>query len=458
MVGRQGHAAGAMVFWAALVGAACGDAATVADPPASAGGVGEPCYPNDTCDAELRCEQGRCEEGDGVPSCGDGRCDDEETFEACPEDCDAPPLPCGDDVCDASEDFESCPEDCPPPSLPRRVDVLVVLDDSGSMSEEQSLVAAALRTLPAALDDGSGAPDLHIGVVSTDMGVGDVVVPTCSTGGEGGALLVPASCDFLGSPYLIDAPPIGCTVTANAFGACTAHDCSTNHCTEGALVVDPDSGCPRCRNFDEAINDAAACLASLGTGGCGFERPLDAMRAALDAHPANAGFLRDDSVLAVLFVGDEDDCSAVEPHSFYDLNNVALGDPSFRCFHQSVTCDDNHAQIGPHEGCSALESPTALLTNVSEYVAFVSALRDPGRLVLHGIVGATNGGSVVVSELGGPRLDPTCTDATGSAFPGFRLEAFVNALEGGGVGSVCGALVPYDLSGFAARIRYALRR
>ena len=43
-----------------------------------------------------------------------------------------------------------------------------------------------------------------------------------------------------------------------------------------------------------------ACLATLGTGGCGFEQQLKAVRKALTIHAdgANAGFVRDDSLLA----------------------------------------------------------------------------------------------------------------------------------------------------------------
>jgi hypothetical protein len=57
----------------------------------------------------------------------------------------------------------------------------------------------------------------------------------------------------------------------------------------------------------------AACLATLGTRGCGLERQLDAARTAVvdRTRPGecNDGFLRDDAVLAVVVLSDEEDCS-----------------------------------------------------------------------------------------------------------------------------------------------------
>jgi hypothetical protein len=91
------------------------------------------------------------------------------------------------------------------------------------------------------------------------------------------------------------------------------------------------------------VSEAFACSAQVGTGGCGFESPLEAARWALDpARKANPGFLRPDSLLALIFVTDEDDCSAKNPKLF-DPNQGGLNDPlgpltSFRCFELGVDC------------------------------------------------------------------------------------------------------------------------
>ena len=47
--------------------------------------------------------------------------------------------------------------------------------------------------------------------------------------------------------------------------------------------------------------------------GCGIEGTLEVLRRALDGrHPENAGFLRDDALLLVVFVTNEDDNSPVD--------------------------------------------------------------------------------------------------------------------------------------------------
>src|SRR5690348_2498849 len=69
------------------------------------------------------------------------------------------------------------------------VDLLFVVDNSGSMSEEQASLANQIPRLVNVLASGDadadGTPDfpavpsLHVGVISTDMGTGGYRVPTC---------------------------------------------------------------------------------------------------------------------------------------------------------------------------------------------------------------------------------------------------------------------------------------
>src|SRR5689334_22770944 len=70
----------------------------------------------------------------------------------------------------------------PDPGAPLIVDVLFVIDDSGSMSEEQAALAAQfprmVRILATGDVDEDGTPDfqpvtdLHVGVVTTNLGTG----------------------------------------------------------------------------------------------------------------------------------------------------------------------------------------------------------------------------------------------------------------------------------------------
>ena len=115
-------------------------------------------------------------------------------------------------------------------------------------------------------------------------------------------------------------------------------------------------GCPRCRNYEGTLQDAFQYLAKVGSNGCGFEQQLEAVTKALDENetPENRGFVRDGSLLAVIFITDEDDCSAQDP------NTLFRGDPSggtcddtlgcrsnYRCFDFGIRCDVNDRTVGP---------------------------------------------------------------------------------------------------------------
>jgi hypothetical protein len=63
---------------------------------------------------------------------------------------------------------------------------------------------------------------------------------------------------------------------------------------------------------DVNMEQTFACAANVGTSGPGMEMPLHASEFALDdrvADGTNAGFLREDALLAVVYLTDEDDCS-----------------------------------------------------------------------------------------------------------------------------------------------------
>src|SRR5688572_32258237 len=70
------------------------------------------------------------------------------------------------------------------------VDVLFVVDDSGSMLAEQTSVRANFPRFVQKLEQVEGAvPNMHIGVVSTNMGAGGFTSDSrCGGGGDGGRL------------------------------------------------------------------------------------------------------------------------------------------------------------------------------------------------------------------------------------------------------------------------------
>jgi len=196
-----------------------------------------------------------------------------------------------------------------------KVDILVVVDDSGSMAQEQAALAEHFPTLIHELmapGDPSrrAVTDLRVGVISTDLGSAGYSLSTCNNGllgyagGDDGCLLH--------EPY----PGRGCRATYPAFLERTA---------ESTYTLD-DMGL----DF--------GCIATLGTAGCGFEQQMKAAHLALTdrAEPdaCSEGFLRPDSILAVLWISDEEDCSVEDP-AILDPARADLGHLNLRCyFHQ----------------------------------------------------------------------------------------------------------------------------
>ncbi|MCA9665120.1 MAG: VWA domain-containing protein [Myxococcales bacterium] len=300
-----------------------------------------------------------------------------------------------------------------------KLDLLFVMDNSGSMGEEQqNLIKNVARLLdslrtPLLGSDGTGKPcdannlggcklpDIHVGVVSTDLGAGNYGLPSCErAGGDSGRMF--------NTPRIA-----GCTPPADAY--ITYNNGKTNIPGAGADAV-------------QAVNDAFACIARLGTDGCGFESPLEAARLALQ--PAtNPGFRRPDAQLAIVFITDEDDCSAQNPVLF-DPTQQALSDPlgpltSFRCFEFGVQCDVNDRNLlGPRFNCVPTSS---WLFGVKRYTDAFRSAAGGQRLYVAVIGGPTD--RVEVGRDGtNPVLKASCTSAAGNAVPGLRLKAVTDAL------------------------------
>jgi hypothetical protein len=304
--------------------------------------------------------------------------------------------------------------------LPGAVDLLVVVDNSNSMREEQAVLSAEFTDLvrglvdPPDLDDDDvpdypPVTDLHVGVVSTDIGTGGHPVQTCDG---------PAGDDGV----LRDRP-------SGAIAGCAEEY-------------------PRFLEFTEVDDPAVLgadfeCLATLGTGGCGFEQHLGAVHRALTAHGEgpNAGFLRDGSVLAVLIVSDEDDCTvSAESSDIFDVNND-LGPLNLRCFEHAEYVDD-----------------------VATLVQGLLALRPghPERVIVGGVLGIPVDSGCDTGDMGaddfnclldhpemqqvidhsaegkGERTVPSCAvPGLGEAFAPRRLVQFVRDVQAaGGSGNV----------------------
>ncbi|MCB9615793.1 MAG: hypothetical protein H6721_20570 [Sandaracinus sp.] len=322
--------------------------------------------------------------------------------------------------------------DAGPPSPPNPcrialpVDLVFVVDNSHSMQEEQASLIAnfplLIETLTTPSDrdgdgvDDPGVSDLRVAIVTTDMGVG-----------VGNTSEFCPSADGDDGRFVYEA--------RSAEAAC-------------AGFVVPEGG--RWLELDPADPDALArgfsCLAELGTNGCGLEQQLEASLASITRHAgegeANAGFLRSDSLIAFVFVTDEDDCSAADP-SIFDPSpaaRTALGPLGTRCaFHPDrlhpisryVTAFKNLAL--DREGdvlVAAITGVPRSYTTDPLNVDYDALLADPAM-------------TPVEDELNPGQLAPACSfGGVGSAPPARRIVQVVEEFAQTGDGllaSICQA-------------------
>src|SRR3954462_11030217 len=213
-------------------------------------------------------------------------------------------------------------------TINRNVDMLFLVDDSSSMRLSQDNLNRNFPIFMQRLMDPPGLPNIHVAVISSDMGAGDGSVSGCdSTGGKNGI--------FQYTPR----------------GSCTSSGLKA-----GATFIENIGGNA---NYTGNLPDVFSCIAALGEGGCGFEHQFAAITRALGVDgfggppQENAMFLRPDAYLVIVMITNEDDCSASPgqggPNNRIPLfdtsvnTNLAsqLGPPAnFRCNEFGHLCDD----------------------------------------------------------------------------------------------------------------------
>ena len=288
----------------------------------------------------------------------------------------------------------------------RDLDILYVFDNSLNRSSFDQMTAQ-LDVLQSRLLDVDGQlPDLHVGVVTTDLGVrgrldaiAGPAVGSCAGDGDAGKLVSFGSTPRLGG-FLEDLRGPGGTRIRNY--------ASGDLLFEIARMTSPDPDDER--------------------GGCEYEQPFEAMRRALD--PAtNPGFIRPDALLSIVILSNEDDCS-IKRGALLDPNNGSLGPPfSYRCFEQGVVCDpDDARRPGVRTNCRPREG-SQFLIDVSEYRTFLSQLKaDPRDVTVSAVAGPRT--PVEVRDVGVWALAPSCQGSGGSATPAVRIGALVDAFGG----------------------------
>jgi hypothetical protein len=315
----------------------------------------------------------------------------------------------------------------------RDIDILFMIDNSLSMQPLQSKLTTnfpvfinVLKGLP------GGLPNLHLAVVSSDMGAGrvnSVDIPSCRHGGDQG---------------IFRSTPRGM--------------CATTGLDAGQNFISNINGQA---NYTGDISQVFSCIASVGDGGCGFEHQFASVLRALGADgrgaapPENASFLRPNAYLAVILLTNEDDCSAPADSDLFDPASRLVSDPlgplaSYRCNEFGHLCGGQRpprSPAGPVDLSGTCQSAEdGRLFKVADVVAALKVLKpDPSQILVAAIAGDT---SPYVVKLGPPSLkeDPnqwpyiehSCTTATDYADPAIRVKEWVDAFHGNGVfQSIC---------------------
>ena len=283
----------------------------------------------------------------------------------------------GDDTGDDSGDDGDDGDDGPPPPPPmarcQAMDIVFVVDNSGSMVEEQTNLGTNFPMFAGILDQYEVAPgqplDYRVAVTTT----GRTITTTVDLGGG--------------------FPPIPMTEQGD-------NGAFRNNCGPSRRWLERGDG-----------NLAAdlACRANVGTNGPGaaemalYGGMLGLGERIMDG--TNAGFLREDALLAVVMLTDEDDCSRTD-------DNLTIGFAS--------------------DICSPTYQPAGYV-GTEDAIAFYDALKG-GR------------GRWATAVIAGPSA---CTSAFGDAANAAKLQQFVNqtnmgtSSQNGVFSSICeGTLAP----------------
>ena len=219
----------------------------------------------------------------------------------------------------------------------RLLDLVFMIDNSPSMAPKVTKLSAQFPKLIAALKDSNDGtlPDLRVAIIDSDLGTN-------------GGWTSPSGC---GPKTLADG-------TASSFGDLGRFQMistATNTCTfnAGDLYLEYKAGAPM--NYTGDINTVFACLASnLGTLGCGEEHQLQAFEFALAAkqigNEKQQEMLRPNAYLGLVFLTDEDDCSAATNDGLFGDKPELRGESaSLRCATRAHRCGgQNLNNSGPN--------------------------------------------------------------------------------------------------------------
>jgi len=339
-----------------------------------------------------------------------------------------------------------------------KVDILFMIDNSPSMDAMQTELKSRLGDFFGVFDDlakNQTYADLNIGVVTSDYGAGPMADGGCdaSPGGQRGILQTGTGCAGPGGKFI-----------HYAFGA------------GGAT-----SNLPNGDNSVANLITTFTCMGSVGSKGCGFEHQLESVYAALKNNTDNAGFLRSDALLVVVFVTNEDDGSAPPTTDLYLRNATQYGPYStYRQTDGAIACGSPLALVpdAPSTGplsCQAAPNDANQMIgkayDIHRYSDFfkrpiaqggvkddpahqvilvgIEAPSSPFKTIL-AVAGSGNGTGTNPLFVSCPSVSQTncivhlqhsCQNQVAPAFfgdPAIRIESVINAVPLHQINSICG--------------------
>ncbi len=195
------------------------------------------------------------------------------------------------------------------------VDFLFIIDNSGSMGDnQQNLVDSFPGFIEAIQNTVAEASDYHIMVAKTDSGWGGDCPLLCQAF-FGICPDIPEYPCMTGAPSMCDTI-MGAGVTYPIGSDSSGQLCPLAGQDRYITPADPDLGA------------SFGCIAKVGTDGSGDERPVEALTGALsdtlnDPAGCNEGFLRDEAILVVTIITDEEDSSSAGSPQGWVTNVVA---------------------------------------------------------------------------------------------------------------------------------------
>ncbi|MGB5809574.1 MAG: hypothetical protein WBG86_03530 [Polyangiales bacterium] len=362
----------------------------------------------------------------------------------------------------------------------RALDVLFIIDDSPSMADEQDKLAEQVPRLvnlllTGGIDVDSSMPvgefpaveSRHVGIVTPDLGYStDPPTPNEPPTLVGTNFQPDDACDS----------PTGKAGVMQVTGSRPM--CSAQTAPEGTMYLNfPEQGFTQ----QEFISDVECVTGQ--TNGCGFEQQLEAVLAQ-NRVSANAGFSRQDALLAIILITDEDDCSTTDPRVF----DTEARSESLNPLQGPLTTEGTlQFNLRCAEHAEALQE-------IQRYVDGIAALKeDPSQVVFAAITGIPEKESLDrdnfetdaeryaailadadMEEVPDPaqdnqvsqQLTPACTatDGSGAAVPGRRIVDVARGLAEGSTGvgtvveSICAADYSPALNAIVERIAAALRQ